>query len=100
MDTVESLAISEPLCAKVLGLNAINKDDPEREEKHKALGIVMPRASISRSKKGCANTMKFSNQAWYERRGYRIICHVEKLFQKVDSTGKTWYWNAVFLKKN
>jgi hypothetical protein len=60
----------------------------------------MPRASISRLMKGCANTMKFSNQAWNERRGYRIICHVEKLFQKVDSTGKTWYWNAVFLKKN
>lgn len=46
MDTVENLAISEPLCAKTLALNAINKDDPEREEKYKALGLTIPPASI------------------------------------------------------
>jgi GNAT superfamily N-acetyltransferase len=45
MDTVEQLAISEPLCAKILGLNAINKDDPGREEKYRALGITIPPAS-------------------------------------------------------
>jgi GNAT superfamily N-acetyltransferase len=45
MDTVENLAISEPLCAKTLALNAINKDDPEREEKYKALGLTIPPAS-------------------------------------------------------
>ena len=47
MDTVESLAISEPLCAKTLALNAINKDDPDREEKYKALGLTIPPASTS-----------------------------------------------------
>jgi GNAT superfamily N-acetyltransferase len=45
MDTVENLAISEPLCAKTLALNAINKDDPEREENYKALGLAIPPAS-------------------------------------------------------
>lgn len=43
--------------------------------------------------------MQFSNQEWYERRGYRVTRHVKKLFSKVDKTGRTWYWNAVFLKK-
>lgn len=47
MDTVENLAISEPLCAKTLGMNAINKFDPEMEEKYKALGLVIPPVSFS-----------------------------------------------------
>lgn len=56
MDTVENLAISEPLCAKSLGLNAINKNDPGREEKYKALGLTIPPASISELKRECANS--------------------------------------------
>jgi hypothetical protein len=46
MDTVENIAISEPLCAKTLALNAIDKVDPDREEKYKALGLTIPPASI------------------------------------------------------
>jgi hypothetical protein len=42
LDTIESTATSKPLCAKVLALNAINKVDPEREEKYKALGLTIP----------------------------------------------------------
>jgi len=42
---------------------------------------------------------QFSNQEWYERRGYQIYNRLEKAFSKVDATGKSWYWNAVFLKK-
>ncbi|KAH6683880.1 hypothetical protein B0J14DRAFT_571629 [Halenospora varia] len=84
MDTAERIAISEPLCARVLALNAINKDDPERDEKYKALGLVIP---------------PFSNQGWYERRGYQIYKYVEPLFSKVDETGKVWYWTGVFMKK-
>ncbi|KAJ8066630.1 hypothetical protein OCU04_005678 [Sclerotinia nivalis] len=85
MDTVENLAICEPLCASTLGLNTIDKVDPGREEKYKALGLVIP---------------PFSNQEWYERRGYKGYKYVENLFgPKVDSTGKSWYWSAVFLRK-
>lgn len=46
MDTIEDLAISEPLCAKTLALNAISKDDPERQEKYAALGLVVPKVCI------------------------------------------------------
>ena len=46
MDMIENLAISEPLCARTLALNAINKDDPESEEKYRALGVTIPPASI------------------------------------------------------
>ena len=49
MNTVENLAISEPLCAKALTMNAINKDDPDREEKYEALGVTIPPASVSES---------------------------------------------------
>ncbi|TVY44296.1 hypothetical protein LSUB1_G001334 [Lachnellula subtilissima] len=45
MDTVENLATSEPLCAKILALNAITTDDPETVEKYKALGLEIPKAS-------------------------------------------------------
>jgi GNAT superfamily N-acetyltransferase len=57
MDTIENLAISEPLCAKTLGLNAISKDDPEREEKYKALGLTIPPASVSGLKRECTNSV-------------------------------------------
>ncbi|KAI9648542.1 hypothetical protein NHQ30_003178 [Ciborinia camelliae] len=96
MDTVENLAISEPLYAKTLGMNAINKVDPVREEKYKALDLVIP--PVSKTELNCNGN--FSNQEWYERRGYEVYKTVENLFgPKVDPTGKSWYWNAVFLKK-
>lgn len=56
MDAIENLAISEPLCAKTLALDAINQDDPEREEKHRALGIAIPPASVSGLNRECANS--------------------------------------------
>ncbi|KAH8590204.1 hypothetical protein B0O99DRAFT_722272 [Bisporella sp. PMI_857] len=86
MDTIENLATSEPLCAKTLTLNAITKEVPDdRDEKYKALGQPIP---------------PFSNQEWYTSRGYQIYCSAERLFSSVDSTGKTWYFDAVFLKKD
>ncbi|TVY89673.1 hypothetical protein LAWI1_G003160 [Lachnellula willkommii] len=85
MDTVENVATSEPLCAKILALNAINPNDPENEEKYKALGLTIP---------------PFSNKEWYARRGYKIYNSEEKSFSKVDSTGKAWWWGAVFMKKH
>jgi len=48
MDAVEGMAISEPLDARVLALNAICKVDGEREEKYGALGLVIPPVSILR----------------------------------------------------
>lgn len=59
MDTVENLAISEPLYAKILGMNAINKIDPEREEKYKALGMTIPPVSVSRTM--CAESVCMLN---------------------------------------
>ena len=46
MDLIETLAISEPLCARILALNAINKDDPIRDEKYAALGLTIPPVSV------------------------------------------------------
>ncbi|KAH7403706.1 hypothetical protein BKA64DRAFT_722394 [Cadophora sp. MPI-SDFR-AT-0126] len=84
MDTVERIATSEPLNAKMLGLNAINKVDPGREEKYEALKLPIP---------------PFSNQGWYERRGYKVYMDIPKAFSKTDSNGKVWSWDAVCLKK-
>jgi hypothetical protein len=62
MDAVEGMAISEPLNARVLALNAICKVDGEREEKYGALGLVIPPVSILREtgvregmRQGCAD---------------------------------------------
>ena len=52
MDTIERIAISEPLCAKILALNAINKEDPEREEKYKACNLVIPPVGLAKIELG------------------------------------------------
>jgi hypothetical protein len=52
LDMIESIAIGEPLCAKVLAMNAINKDDPDRGVKHKALGIPLPKVRGAALKEG------------------------------------------------
>jgi GNAT superfamily N-acetyltransferase len=57
LDTVEKLAVSEPLLAKTLALNAINKDDPEREEKYKALELTIPPVSIFILNRGCTDRL-------------------------------------------
>ncbi len=46
MDTVESIATSEPLNARMLGLNAINTVDHEGEQKYKALKLPMPPVNL------------------------------------------------------
>lgn len=45
LDTIESIATAEPLKAKTLALNAIDKYDPGREEKYEALGLPIPPVS-------------------------------------------------------
>ena len=45
LDTIETIATSEPLNAKTLAMNAINKHDPGREEKYEALGLPIPPVS-------------------------------------------------------
>lgn len=42
MDTAERIATSEPLNARMLGLNAINKVDPDCQEKYDALNLPIP----------------------------------------------------------
>ncbi|CAL3968965.1 unnamed protein product [Diplocarpon coronariae] len=85
MDTAETIAISEPLNAKNLGLNAISKMDVDQAEKYTALNLPIP---------------KFSTQEWYERRGYQTYRYIPKELSQADSTGRTWYWDTVCLKKN
>jgi hypothetical protein len=45
LDTIENIATSEPLNARTLAMNAINKHDPGREEKYEALGLPIPPVS-------------------------------------------------------
>jgi GNAT superfamily N-acetyltransferase len=57
MDTVENVATAEPLCATTLGLNSIDKNDPDSEEKYRALGLTIPLASVSELKMEGANSV-------------------------------------------
>lgn len=86
MDVVEHMAISEPLNAKTLALSAVDDVDTElRRAKFKALGRDPP---------------KISNKDWYQRRGYAIFKRAPGLFTELDKTGKSWGYNAVFMRKD
>ncbi|KAF4975581.1 hypothetical protein FZEAL_7653 [Fusarium zealandicum] len=62
MDTVESMAVNEPLYAKTLALDTIHKEDSRRQ-------VLEATGQLP----------KMTNHEWYERRGYRAI-HSEQDF--------------------
>ncbi|CZR53881.1 uncharacterized protein PAC_03763 [Phialocephala subalpina] len=84
MDTIESEAVNEPLCAKVLSLDTLAKESTNRNEMLAELGIDLE---------------SLSNQDWYERRGYKVWRYVEGHIQHRDRNGKVWPLDGVFMKK-
>lgn len=85
MDIVERTAISEPLLARRLALSTASKNDPEKEARHVAHGMKMP---------------KVSTQEWYERRGYVVYRCVERMWESDDLVGKKWWVPGVFMRKD
>ncbi|KAK2789080.1 hypothetical protein FQN53_002634 [Emmonsiellopsis sp. PD_33] len=84
MDTIESEAIKEPLCAKILSLDTLSNGSPNIKEMCAESGMELP---------------TISNHDWYERRGYKVWKHSEGDIQHRDPNGKVWQLDRVFMKK-
>jgi len=87
MDAVESMATAEPLNAKTLWLYTAANDNFEDVEKTEALEKVG------------IKTPAFTNQDWYQRRGYEIYDRRERMWSHADAEGRDWWSAAVFMKK-
>ncbi|KAJ5209020.1 hypothetical protein N7449_003399 [Penicillium cf. viridicatum] len=85
MDEVESMAVREPLLAKILMLDTVQKDDQKREDFAKVTYGGIP---------------KTTNEEWYDRRGYRLIKTVKDYYRDPDRNGKVWDTRTVFMRKD
>ncbi|KAJ6015400.1 hypothetical protein N7540_009991 [Penicillium herquei] len=85
MDQVEEMAIREPLNAKTLLLDTVEKDDQMRED-----FAIISYGAIP----------KVPNEVWYSRRGYRLIKTVLNFYNITDKNGKYWDTKTVFMRKD
>ncbi|OQE15610.1 hypothetical protein PENFLA_c031G10055 [Penicillium flavigenum] len=85
MDEVEAMAVREPLLAKTLMLDTVQKDDQKREEFANATYGGIP---------------KSTNEEWYARRGYQLIKTVQNYYHVADKNGKVWDTKTVFMRKD
>ncbi|KAJ5997336.1 hypothetical protein N7522_008996 [Penicillium canescens] len=85
MDEVEFMAVREPLQAKTLMLDTVQKDDQKREEFANATYGGIP---------------KTTNEEWYSRRGYRLIKTMQNYYRVADKNGKVWDTKTVFMRKD
>ncbi|KAJ5861428.1 uncharacterized protein N7529_008738 [Penicillium soppii] len=85
MDEVEAMAVREPLSAKILMLDTVQKDDQKREEFAIATFGSVP---------------KSTNEEWYTRRGYQVIKTVQNYYGVADRNGKVWDTKTVFMRKD
>ncbi|KAH7117282.1 hypothetical protein B0J13DRAFT_571188 [Dactylonectria estremocensis] len=85
MNIAERICMEEPLNAKHLLLDTVHHEDQQNKEYAMAT---------------YGELFKVPTQAWYERRGYRLIGTVENLYMDPDPNGKVWPCRTVFLQKD
>ncbi|KAF9893502.1 hypothetical protein FE257_010814 [Aspergillus nanangensis] len=85
MDAIHRIAAQEPLSAKTLMLDTVERGDQLREEFAIATYGGVP---------------KLPNQDWYSRRGYRPIKIVQNYYDVADKNGKVWETKTVFMRKD
>ncbi|KAB8220226.1 hypothetical protein BDV33DRAFT_172716 [Aspergillus novoparasiticus] len=85
MNEIERIATREPLCAKTLMLDTVERGDQLREEFAKATYGGIP---------------KITNQDWYSRRGYRSLKIVQNYYDSKDRNGKVWDTKTIFMRKD
>ncbi|KFZ00091.1 hypothetical protein V500_01179 [Pseudogymnoascus sp. VKM F-4518 (FW-2643)] len=83
LDAVESQAINEPLCAKILSLDTLANSSWNRTDIWEEMG----------QKPG------MSAEDWYERCGYKAWKYIEGHIKHRDDNGKVWSLDGVFMKK-
>ncbi|KAL0940524.1 uncharacterized protein CTRU02_203287 [Colletotrichum truncatum] len=85
MDTVEAMAMREPLFAKVLMLDTVAKEDQHREEFLAQVSGKPP---------------AMSTQEWYARRGYKLIWRELNFYPDFDKFGKPLGRYTVFMRRD
>jgi GNAT superfamily N-acetyltransferase len=103
MDEVESMAVREPLQAKTLMLDTVQKDDQKREEFANATYGGIPKVSELLKFEifdQVTHYMQTTNEEWYSRRGYRLIKTMQNYYRVADKNGKVWDTKTVFMRKD
>ncbi|KAL2858587.1 hypothetical protein BJY01DRAFT_1361 [Aspergillus pseudoustus] len=85
MDKIEGIAVQEPLHAKTLMLDTVEREDQLREEFARATYGGVP---------------KITNQDWYSSRGYKCLKIVQNYYDAKDKNGKMWDTKTVFMRKD
>ncbi|KFX99146.1 hypothetical protein V490_01922 [Pseudogymnoascus sp. VKM F-3557] len=85
LDAIESQAINEPLCAKILSLDTLAKHCANTTDMWEETGMKRP---------------ELAAEDWYARRGFKAWRYVDGHIQHRDESGKLWPLDAVFMKKN
>ncbi|KAF2155438.1 hypothetical protein K461DRAFT_311689 [Myriangium duriaei CBS 260.36] len=83
MDTVEGMATDPPLSAKTLVLDTLHRDD-----------------QVMIAVKYHGQEPKISNQAWYERRGYRLFFTAQNHYRNPDKNGQVIDMRTVFMRRD
>ncbi|KAK2757733.1 hypothetical protein FQN54_004702 [Arachnomyces sp. PD_36] len=85
MDELERIAVREPLGARTLMLDTVERGDQLREEFAKAT---------------YGGVRKFTTQDWYIRRGYRSLKIIQNFYDIKDKNGKKWDTKTIFMRKD
>lgn len=80
MDSIESIAVTEPICARTLALDTVHKDDQlsAKSNGQEARKVCQVKAEICRIAE--TNYTQMTNQEWYSRRGYQLIKTVANFY--------------------
>lgn len=103
MDEVESMAVREPLLAKILMLDTVQKDDQKREDFAKVTYGGISKVSLIVQFDIFSQVTyrpQTTNEEWYARRGYQLIKTVDDYYRDPDRNGKVWDTRTVFMRKD
>lgn len=102
MDQVEDMAVREPLLAKTLMLDTMQKDDQKREDfaLDQFGAIPKVRGVVPLEIAQFTHFLQVTNEEWYARRGYRLIKTIQNHYKPVAKNGSIWDIKTVFMRKD
>lgn len=102
LDAIESMAINEPLCAKILSLDTLANSSWNRTDIWKEMGMDQKpevfETLLMKSNWG-TNRRQMSAEDWNERCGYKAWTYIEGHIKHVCENGRIWPLDGVFMKK-
>lgn len=101
MDSIESIAVTEPICARTLALDTVHKDDqlPVNSNGQEPRKVCQDKPALYRIVE--TNHPQMTNQEWYSRRGYQLIKTVPNFYLNSPAPdGSVRESRTVFMKRN